>query len=251
MTDLLPNPRCEWKFLAPRLSLAEVLAVVKRHPALFHETYPARVVNNLYLDSAARRDYCDHLNGAPNRTKTRIRWYGPLTGRIERPNLERKIKRGSVSGKTVCPLSPLDVNGSIAPPDLDAALDGPNVPANLRLALRHLEPAVVNRYHRHYFQSADGCFRLTADSGLQFFGLHHGTGWMTPLPSRPVPVIVELKYVPYHAGIAAAITNALPFRLARCSKYVLGIERLLATQPAVSSERRSADYRLEEACLTA
>ena len=40
-------------------------------------------------------------------------------------------------------------------------------------------------------------------------------------------VILELKFAPRHAELAAdAVTNSLPFRLAKCSKYVLGIERL-------------------------
>ncbi len=228
MTTPSPIWRYERKFLAPELSLGEALAVIRRHPALFHETYPPRFVNSLYLDSPARRDYFDHVNGTANRVKTRIRWYGPLTGQIERPNLERKIKRGLVGGKTACPLPAFHVNGGIAPPDLEAALDRAGLPENLRSALRHMEPALVNSFCRHYFQSADGCFRLTADSNLQFFGLRQGTGSMTPVPSRAAPVIIELKFDPRHAERAAPVSNALPFRLARCSKYVLGIERLAA-----------------------
>jgi hypothetical protein len=231
MMATLPNLRCERKFLAPGRSLAEVLAVIRRHRAAFRETYPARDVNSLYLDSPGRRDYFDHVNGTANRVKTRVRWYGQLTGHIERPSLERKIKRGSVSGKTACPLPPFHVNGGIAPADLAAALDGDGMPENLRLALRCLEPALVNSYERHYFQSADGRFRLTADSNLRFFGLCQATGAMTPAVSRAVPVIIELKFAPVHAERAAPITNALPFRLARCSKYVLGIEQLRVSQP--------------------
>ena len=76
MTTLPPNLRYERKFIADRLALAEVLALVKRHPAAFREAYPARNVNNLYLDSPDLRDYRDHVNGIAHRTKTRIRWYG-------------------------------------------------------------------------------------------------------------------------------------------------------------------------------
>jgi hypothetical protein len=229
MTDPLPHLRYERKFLASGASLAEVLAGVRQHPGLFREAYPDRTVNSLYLDSPARRDYFQHVNGAANRVKTRIRWYGPLSGHIERPTLERKFKRGSVSGKTGCPLPALHVNGGIAPPDLNAALDGAGMPENLRTALRHLEPAVVVSYRRHYFQSANGGFRLTVDSRLRFLRLHGATGAMTPVPDHPYPVIIELKYEPRHADEATRVAEPLPYRLSRSSKYVLGIERLLAT----------------------
>jgi hypothetical protein len=231
MTDALPNLRYERKFLAGALSAAAVLSVVRRHPALFRETYPARVVNSLYLDTPGRNDYFDHVNGAAHRVKTRIRWYGPLTGHHERPALERKLKAGLVSGKTVTPLSPITVNGGLARADLNAALAQAALPEMLRTVLRHLEPAVVVRYHRQYFLSADGCFRLTVDSQLQFAGMHPVTGALTRLSAITHPVIVELKYAPPHAENAAAVTNAFPFRLKRCSKFVLGIECL---PPALS-----------------
>jgi hypothetical protein len=231
MTDTLPNLRYERKFLAGALSSAAVLSVVRRHPALFRETYPARLVNSLYLDTPGRNDYFDHVNGAPQRVKTRIRWYGPLTGHHEGLMLERKFRSGLVSGKTVTPLPPLTVNGGLAPADLKAALDDAGLREMLRMTLRHFEPAVVIRYHRQYFLSADGGFRLTVDSQLQFAGMHPGTGALTRLTDVVHPVIVELKYGPPDAENAAAVTNAFPFRMKRCSKYVIGIECL---PPALS-----------------
>ena len=250
MTTPSPIWRYERKFLAPDFSLASFLAGIRRHPAMFREAYPPRVVNSLYLDSPARRDFFDHVNGAANRVKTRIRWYGPLTGQIERPTLERKIKRGLVGGKTACPLPAFHVTGGIAPADLKAALDCAGMPPNLRLALRYMEPALVNSYYRHYFQSADGRFRLTVDSSLQFFGLRQGTGSLAPVPSRAATIIIELKFDLHHAEGAAPVANALPFRLSRCSKYVLGIERLLAIQPTAAPECKKEDGRLETACLS-
>jgi hypothetical protein len=41
-------------------------------------------------------------------------------------------------------------------------------------------------------------------------------------------LVVELKYGLAEAEYAAPATNALPLRLARCSKYVLGINTLAA-----------------------
>lgn len=228
------NLRYERKFLAPEHTPSGVLAAVRRHPALFREAYPARRVNSLYLDTPARQDYFEHVNGAPSRVKTRIRWYGNPDGLIEKPALERKSKHGLVSGKLVFPLPPLSAGNGIAPPDLNAALDRAALPPELRLVLRYLQQAVVVSYLRHYLQSADGCFRLTLDSQLRFSGVNPGTGNLAPAQPRPFPVIIELKFDPRFAGHAALAANAWPYRLSRCSKYVLGIERLLAGRPVVS-----------------
>lgn len=224
MTDSPPNLRYELKFLAAGHSLADALALVRRHPAAFRATYPPRMVNNVYLDSPGLRDYFDHVSGATNRVKTRIRWYGPLTGPVEKPALERKIKRGAVSGKAVHALPPLTLNGGGFRQVIAEAMGQDELPETVRSALRHLEPSVLNRYWRHYFESADRRFRLTVDSDLQFANVR---GAVNPSPARQVGnglLILELKYAPRHADHATAITNALPFRVTRCSKYVLGIE---------------------------
>lgn len=221
------NYRYERKFIARGVSLAEVLALVRRHPALFREVYPPRAINNLYLDSPGLKDYHDHVSGTANRLKTRIRWYGLLHGHILRPTLEQKLKRGQVSGKLSQSLPPLHINGGLPRKTLDAALDGAGLPGRWRAGLRQLEPALVNRYQRRYYESADRRFRLTVDSDLEFLAPNRsgGTTWQ-PVIGRPHGVIIELKYAPEHAEAAAAVTNHLPFRVARCSKYVLGIEQL-------------------------
>ncbi|MGO8925574.1 MAG: polyphosphate polymerase domain-containing protein [Limisphaerales bacterium] len=228
MTLLPSNPRYERKFVADGLALSDVLALVRRHPAGFRETYPARSVNNLYLDSPEFRDYHDHVNGVAHRTKTRLRWYGAWAGRIDIPTLESKTKLGHVSGKVSHGLPPLSMNGHVSRPDLEAAFDGANLPALTRAALHHLEPSLLNRYRRHYFQSADGRFRLTADSDLQFAAARQAQGMGVSFRPPAATVVVELKYGLAEAEYAAPVTNALPFRLARCSKYVLGINTLAA-----------------------
>jgi len=103
--------RYERKFVADGLTLAEVLAMVRLHPSALRESYPARVVNNIYLDSPGRNDYHDHINGAAIRSKTRLRWYGPQTGPIEHPVLERKLRRGLASAKEAYTLAALSLTG--------------------------------------------------------------------------------------------------------------------------------------------
>lgn len=227
MTASIPSLRYELKFVANGPGLNEVLALVKRHPSAFREVYPARVVNNIYLDSPGCGDYHDHVNGVGIRSKTRIRWYGEATGVIERPTLERKIKRGAVSGKENHHLPGFCMNGGSVKPLVETAIGNAKLPEMLRLALQKREPSLFNRYHRHYFVSGDGQFRLTVDSGLKFAGVNPH---IFSLPANPA-VIVELKFGPEFADDAGLVTNAMPFRVARFSKYIAGIERMGTLSP--------------------
>ncbi|MCE5230667.1 polyphosphate polymerase domain-containing protein [bacterium] len=221
----IPNVRYERKFIAQAHSLSAVLAVVRRHPAMFREAYPQRVVNNIYLDTPGLRAYFEHVSGVADRVKTRIRWYGDLEGPIDTPTLERKIKRGLVGGKLSYPLSSItDIES------LFACHDSRSTIHDSRLAIREIlsgmRATLVNRYSRHYFLSGDGRFRLTVDSRIQFFSPGASFNPSAPILPRAVPIVIELKFAPEHALDAARITNLLPFRLGRCSKYVLGIQSL-------------------------
>jgi hypothetical protein len=226
MTPLLPNLRYERKFLSEPMSLAEVLALVRRHPAMFREAYPQRSVNNIYLDSPGLCDYNDHVQGVPHRSKTRIRWYGLCGISIDQPVLERKIKRGTVGGKLSHPLPPIRLDAGDPRQAVAAALRHDDIPPMLRSAAGLLAPSLVNRYQRRYYVSADGNFRLTVDWDIQFAGFTRFAANGSLSKADP-SVVIELKFAPCHAKLAAsAISNSLPFRMARCSKYVNGIERL-------------------------
>jgi hypothetical protein len=227
--SMTPTPlhlRYERKFMPPAMSLGEVLAIIHRHPAMFREAYPPRSVNNVYLDSPALDDYHDHVHGVAFRAKTRIRWYGPCRPTLDQPVLEHKVKRGAVGGKLshrlpALQLAPHDLRGVVA-----AIRSCADAPAMLRTIADARLPSLVNRYQRRYYLSADGRFRLTVDwdLGLATFPRFLVGG---ALSFADPMVIVELKYAACcDASAAAAVSNALPFRMARCSKYVLGIHRL-------------------------
>ncbi len=231
MPSTSPDPvasslRYERKFLPDRLSLAEVLAVVRQHPALFREPYPERWVNNLYFDTPERRHYHDHVNGAANRIKVRVRWYGEARGQVQKPVLEFKTRHGVLGGKTAHRLPPLRLDGDFGRAASVTALQLAELPPPMRVRLHGLEPALMNRYRRRYFCSADGTLRLTLDWALEFHPPRNVNGAMRPLPHDGPVVIVELKYAEPHSEAAARAANEFPFRLTRCSKYVFGIERL-------------------------
>jgi hypothetical protein len=231
-----PPLRFERKCLLAGLSLPEGLTLVRRHPALFREVYPPRFVNNLYFDTPGLRHFYDHVHGVSHRLKHRARWYGALKGSIARPAFEQKIKHGLVSRKVTAALPAFTFSGGGAREVHAALATDQATPPQVRAALRQLEPALVNRYFRHYFVSADGLIRLTLDADLRFFDANDRAGSDSGLSPCHFPLVLELKYDPVYAARAAAVSNALPYRLARCSKYVLGVECLRGTHPTLPTD---------------
>lgn len=217
--------RHERKFLPDGFTPAELIARVRCHPAVFRESYPERVVNNLYFDSPDLRHYHDHVDGMANRLKFRVRWYGDFRGRIERPVLEVKSRQGLVGAKSAYALPPITLNGDWSRRWWGAAFEPAGLPDRVRLQLAAVEPKLANRYRRRYFCTADGQVRLTVDFALEFLDPRHGS--LAPVRALQPPVILELKYDPANSAAAARIANAFPFRLTRCSKYILGMDDLL------------------------
>ncbi|MBI5538324.1 MAG: polyphosphate polymerase domain-containing protein [Deltaproteobacteria bacterium] len=219
---LTPNLRYERKYLPEGCSVAQVLAVLRRHPALFREVFPPRDVNSLYLDTPGLRDYHDHVQGAARRSKTRIRWYGDAEGAVVKPLLERKLKAGAVSGKLSQPLPPIEI--ALCEARIRTALNDLALSDRLRAELRLVQPAVVTRYFRYYFATAGGRIRVTVDTHLQVAAIRGRTHPALVQVPPGHAVVVELKYDPAWSEQAAAVADHLPFRLARCSKYLLGVE---------------------------
>jgi hypothetical protein len=224
--------RHERKLLPVGHALPEVLALVRRHPAGFREVYPPRWVNNLYLDSPGLGDYHDHVTGLPERSKSRIRWYGALHGPIAKPVFERKRKLGALSGKRTHAAPPLALNGGLDEHKLRAMLgDLGDLDRQdpLRRCLDVRQPSLINRYHRHYFLSAEAAVRLTVDSEFAFFMPEHTAVPMFGRSPSECTVVVEIKYAPEHDTFAADVSRWFPCRVGRCSKYVLGIEAIRRT----------------------
>jgi hypothetical protein len=216
--------RYERKFVADLPDPAAVCALLKRHPAMFRETFPPRVVDNLYLDTPGLAGYADNLEGNPDRAKVRIRWYGEFFRAVADGFLEVKVKRGLVGGKRRYPLPTFRVDehlGSAAIVSLVRSVEG--IPGHARALLDPLETAFGNWYRRRYYLSADGRFRATIDDGITFLsvGRHHGPRVRERLRGR---VVLELKYAHDDDVEADRVCAWFPFRPARHSKYARGVE---------------------------
>lgn len=225
MSDGLENGfRFERKYHISEAPTAEIEHWVRRCPAMFSEAYAPRFINNIYFDSPNLAAYFQNLDGLSDRTKMRIRWYGDLFGQIQKPVLEFKIKRGRVGAKESFPLKPFTFERGFHIGDLRPVLEDPALPPRVLVELSHVEPALINRYYRKYFVSADGHYRITVDSKLEFYRVHRHDNQFLSRSTLPESTVMELKYSGETAGLDERIMNFFPFRVTRMSKYVTGLE---------------------------
>ena len=216
--------RCERKFLITSIGHHEIQSIIRFHPYAFSQIYSPRTINNIYLDSPDMQAYRDNLIGISNRVKVRIRWYGETFGIIEKSVLELKIKQGLFGSKISFPLNrfTLDNHFSIAAQQ-NTFLES-NIPNFLIEPLKSLGFVLLNNYQRSYYESADHKFRITLDTGLEFYHIDSNENYFIERCIKRQIAILELKYDHEYDEEARFITNRLPFRMTKSSKYVMGIE---------------------------
>ena len=218
--------RFERKFLISEYTYEEIEVLIRVHPASFREIYEQRYVNNIYLESHGWDSFFDNIEGHGKRTKVRARWYGDLMGKIARPILEFKSKRGLVGRKRSFGLQPFTLIEGFDQRDFSEVVDGSGLPADVLIDLCQLRPVLLNRYSRKYYQSADRKFRITLDSNLSFFRFLGCFRGHTVSSISPRTTILELKYSMKDDDGVSMITNLFPWRVSKSSKYVTGVELL-------------------------
>jgi len=227
LNDLLQpeNYRYERKFFIPSISSSQVEAIIKNHPSLFHEAFPTRCVNNIYLDTLDMTNYWDNVDGVSKRVKVRIRWYGDMFGEISKPVLEFKIKNNTVGAKVNFPLSSFILCDFFKLQTLREKFSLLNISGNLKSYLLSLNLSLMNSYCRKYYVSADTKFRITIDSGLHFLKLPRDNILHFQSEEAPGVTILELKYNQRYDDQGESISRYLPFRLTKSSKYVSGLNQ--------------------------
>lgn len=206
--------RYERKFRTEEATLSAVQLITRMHPACFRQLYPPRWVNNLYFDTPEFAAFNDNASGAPNRVKYRLRWYGRPFERLKDPVLEIKWKEGEVGSKRGHALD----KGIYLLPQLGELAD---VARNLIHKGKELQPVLFNSYYRSYYGAANGQFRLTIDSSLQFGAYRPSGGHL--LPFQLPGIIMEVKYPLEEEPNSDLIFQNLPFRQTKSSKYVMGL----------------------------
>ncbi len=216
--------RYERKFHIRDVTPHGVECFTRVHPAIFREIYHQRRVNNIYFDTPTFSAYRDNVEGSQSRNKIRLRWYGERVDVMARPVLEIKLRDGVITGKESYPLGIDKVDSSIARRDIIRLLEDASIPEHILFHVKMRAPSLLNRYSRKYFLSADGAFRATIDSNMEY-SLPPGNGTKTLPPVQYTnSCVLELKYEPCEDQRISEITRYLPYRATRHSKYVNGIE---------------------------
>jgi len=220
------NYRFERKFFISGMTKDEVESVVKFNPAMFSESFHQRFVNNIYFDSVDLRNYHDNIDGSTHRNKFRIRWYGELFGPVNKPVLEIKIKNGFLGRKESFLLHPFKIDNSFKVLSISNIIEKSDIPEIVKMKLGSLDPVLINRYSRKYFQTPDKNYRITIDTDLVFYRLSYSSNSFLNKLSDDINVILELKYGHDMDDRVDHITAHFPFRLSKSSKYVTAISKL-------------------------
>jgi hypothetical protein len=215
--------RYEIKYVFPPAWLERVIKDILSSPYLFREIFWERQVNNIYMDTPSLQDYYEAVNGASNRSKTRIRWYGPLWQHTAAPVLEIKCKMGLSGKKTGFPLKPLIFDGDFRQRQfMDDLKQNPDIPAD-HLAPRTL--TLINSYTRRYFITPDSLCRVTIDRSMRFYSLHQAL-MGADFCFHDNTVILEVKFEKEYLFEISNLFQSLGYRIGRNSKYVNGVKNI-------------------------
>ncbi len=199
--------------------------LIWQHPAHLTKTYPSRYVNNLYLDTLRNTYYTDHVDGVPRRKKVRVRWYGPLDDDLFEPQLEIKRRDGWTMTKQVYPLPPSCLDQMSRPGGVRRSVDNNGCSPSTGELVANLQPALINRYLRRYFETRDGRVRVTIDTEMSFYHANRfGAGVRFGYADHAV--IVEIKFDECAIAEGTAVAAHFPLPLNKNSKYVNGIRLL-------------------------
>lgn len=216
--------RYERKFVISDVDIKEIEHIIRIHPAIFNEIHKLRNINNIYFDSIGLENYHDNIEGHSKRLKVRIRWYGEMFGLIKNPMLELKMKDGEIGRKTRFPLKEFFLDKDFSSRIFhEKILPKSELPLWLMEKLKLYKPSLLNSYKRRYFLSADGKNRLTVDSYLCYYEIkEENNNFLYKIEDKET-IIIELKYDEDNDDKISEITQHLPFRLTKNSKYISGI----------------------------
>ena len=217
------NSRYERKYLITDMQLPVVFQQIKLHPAGFSPIFYPRYINNIYLDTQNLDAFYENLIGRGQRKKARIRWYGNINGKIEKPVLEFKLKEGLLGNKLSFPLVPFDFDENFDYETLKKVFQDSNLPVWALESVLKQRPALVNRYKRTYFMSFDKLFRVTVDEELSYYEINDIAPNNLLNGFQSNDFVVELKYSINNDSLAVSVGDYLPFRMTKNSKYVNGI----------------------------
>lgn len=221
---LLSNYRYERKFRPETLDLFQIKNIVLSSKALFRSIYHPRYINNIYLDNSELDAFYENTMGKADRKKYRVRWYGDAFGEITGAIFEIKIKNSYLGTKKSFFLKDFIIDKNFSNQQLFEILKNSEVPMEILNEIAGMEMKLLNRYQRSYYIDISGKFRLTTDSGIQYFRVQENFNQFVDSCSDR-EVVIEVKYDEEDNAAASGVINTMPFRMTRNSKYVDGISK--------------------------
>ena len=215
--------RFERKSFLENLPKENLMHMISMHPAMFSEMYHERYINNIYFDSPDFSSLHDNIVGVSKRIKYRIRWYGEMFQDIKSPVLELKIKKGFLGYKRSFKLAPFSVNTDFDFSNVVQSVKKSNLPDDVYVNFMQLQPTLLNRYRRKYFQEKRKLFRITVDDYLHYYQIKKTNNLFLNSFYDRQKLIFELKYNQEHDEKASDIMSSFPFRVTKSSKYVMGV----------------------------
>lgn len=207
--------RYERKYRITASDLAIIVQTVRNHPASFRKIFPDRQVNNVYWDTLGLQTYHDNVMGIAERQKFRIRWYGDEVREINQPRLEIKKRINELGDKDIFKLDDFELE------DINQLS---NEIATLTKVNTNLIPVLLSSYRRSYWGTSDQKFRITVDYDMQFHSIMND-GKFRAYAYMDKAIVLELKYDEEYENQADRISQFIPFRRTKNSKYVIGVER--------------------------
>ena len=221
----ITRQRYERKYLPETLSARDAKFSILSSRVVFKPLFYPRYINNIYLDTIRLDNYYDNVHGRSQRKKIRVRWYGDIIQSNIEPVLEIKIKSGHIGDKKLFKLPACDTRSIIeSHQNIEKLFESANLPLEISQLVKNSIPRLLNRYKRTYFLDASGNFRMTVDENIKYQGLKSNFNFIINPVSLSKETVVELKYDSQFDSEAEYITENIPFRLTKNSKYVNGIE---------------------------
>ena len=219
---MLENARLERKFTFAHGDFVDCDAFIKSLPLGFKKLYPPRQVNNIYFDTHSLDCLTDTIDGEAHRFKLRARWYGSFLGGAS-AQLEVKSKINLMGYKSVYELGQIQIDPNNLYSKSVACFCNRKVPPDVSSKYVNFKTTLANSYHRAYYLSACKSLRLTIDKDIKALPLRYRSFSPRLTRIKQNPTIVEVKFKPDAFDTFRVLTNLLPLRFVRFSKYEIGM----------------------------
>jgi hypothetical protein len=227
MNDPIPDDaRYEVKFVADATRYHEIEHWILLNPAGFRTSYPPRQVNNVYFDTQDLYAFAENLSGTSARSKVRLRWYGE-TDQPKSTVFEVKRRRNHLGWKTRFPGGAVDFR-THGWSKLRRELRRRLSPEGRLWLDAHLQPILINRYHRQYFESPEGRLRATLDWRQTVFDQRlEARPNLRHRANLPDTLVMEIKFRRADHALGSEVAQGTPIRVSRNSKYMIGVQSIL------------------------